>query len=510
MATTTSKIVLMKESTDVQDFASSAVKSGETIDAMSVMATNFEPEENTVQVNAEGDFFVANLTEAEAKKLESSSEVEAVVDDIMVYAFQGDNALAGDDGFGPLAPEPEDVEALNADPYPEWDPDGDPLMSAEDLAFLSQNEPDVAQAIEIEHLLDSTAGAAADQLQGSAIPRAELIKLIKCVIKCALEQKGNADAVSAEDIAAALAANGVASGDLVEAMADVILWNLRLIFAPQAWRFSTGNGVRVAVVDTGIDPRHPDLRVYGGASYVPGVASWRDDQGHGTHVAGTLAALWHGQGVAGVAPRARLYAVKVLSKNGSGQLSWILNGLMACYNARMHVVNLSLGSGANTHNPNVYNQAFEHVGRRLRSRGILAVAAAGNSNSFVGNPARCPSYMAVSAIDSRRRRAPFSCFGPQVEIAAPGVGIVSTRRGGGYHTLSGTSMATPHVAGVAALVKARRPAWHGDSIRVHMWRTALDLGSAGRDWAFGYGQVNAYRAVCLANRINPISEVRYG
>ena len=496
MATTTPKIVLTKETVDVQDFAASAVKSGETVDALSMMATDFMPEEKTVQVNAEGGFFAANLTAAQVKSLESSSEVEAVVDDIMVYALQDDGLFGGDDGFGPVEPEAEDVEALEADPYPEWDPEGEPLMSSEDLALLSQREPDVMEEFETEQLLDSTAKTAADKLQGVAgLPRKELITLIKCIIKCVLEHKGSVEEVGTEDIAAVLGASGMASGDLVEAMADVILWSLRLIFAPYAWRFSTGSGVRVAVVDTGIDPRHPDLRVYGGISYVPGVTSWRDDNGHGTHVAGTIAGVWNGRGVVGVAPQARVYAVKVLNRQGSGRLSWILNGLMACYRAGMHVVNLSLGSGATTHDPRVYNRAYESVGRRLRSKGILAVAAAGNSNNFVGNPARCPSYMAVSAIDSRRRRAPFSCFGPQVEICAPGVGVTSTWPGGGYRSLSGTSMATPHVAGVAALMKARRPAWHGDTIRVHMWRTALDLGTPRRDWAFGYGQVNAYRAV---------------
>jgi len=103
--------------------------------------------------------------------------------------------------------------------------------------------------------------------------------------------------------------------------------------------------------------------------------------------------------------------------------------------------------------------------------------------------------MAVAAIDSRRRRAYFSSYGPQVEIAAPGVNIISTIPGGRYGSKSGTSMAAPHVTGVAALVKRRHPSWHGDRIRVHLWRTALDLGVPGRDWLYGYGQVNAWRAV---------------
>ena len=108
-------------------------------------------------------------------------------------------------------------------------------------------------------------------------------------------------------------------------------------------------------------------------------------------------------------------------------MSWILNGLMWCYRARMHVVNLSLGSRVTTHNPRVFNAAYEHVGRRLRSRGILLVAAAGNDHHRpVSNPARCPSYLAVSALDRRRRLTTFTNVGPQIELSAPGQGILST------------------------------------------------------------------------------------
>ena len=281
--------------------------------------------------------------------------------------------------------------------------------------------------------------------------------------------------------------------------ADYITYGLRMIFAPHAWRYTKGLNARVAVVDTGIARRHTDLRVYGGASFVPGVTSWNDDQGHGTHVAGTIAALANGRGVVGVAPQARLYAVKVLNSHGRGMTSWILNGLTACYRARMHIVNLSLGSIANTHNPNIYSHAYERAGRLLRSRGILAVAAAGNSGRtskpYVGNPARCPSFMAVAAVDSRRRRAAFSSYGPQVEIAAPGVGVWSTTHNGGYGQNSGTSMAAPHVSGTAALSKSRRPYWSGTHIRNRMKSTASDLGSPGRDPFYGFGLVNAFRSV---------------
>lgn len=512
MAQAKPRIVLYKSDVPGEELATSVVKAAECVDAFSVMQTDFEPVEKTYQVNQDGAFFVANLTDAEAKKFDEQPEVLEIVDDIDVFALgdepagpppaglpDADDLMDVDEGV--LELDPDDTEALETDPYPEWDGEGS-LVSPEMLTASMTVEPEgVEDAVRLEMEL---AGDLADevemQLGFPKIPKEKLICLVKCVLKCAFTGSEATEAtappeISDQQIEAMLRTAGLADGPEARVAADVILWNIRMIYANYAWRYSTGTGVRVAVVDTGIDARHLDLRVSGGVSYVPGVRSWRDDHYHGTHVAGTIAAIDNRRGIIGVAPHARLYAVKVLDRRGSGRLSWILNGLMWCYRARMHVVNLSLGSRALTHNPRIFNTAYEHVGRILRSRGILLVAAAGNSAEPVGNPARCPSYLAVSAVDRRRRRARFSCFGPQVEIAAPGVNIVSTIPGNRYRALSGTSMATPHVAGVAALVKRRRPSWHGDRIRVHLWRTATDLGAAGRDWLYGFGLVNAWNAV---------------
>lgn len=438
--------------------------------------------------------FITNVTEDEAKKYEGKAGVLEIIEDIPVYATQED--LFEPYEFGEPDITPEEVEALEADPYPEWNPEEDPdLLTAEQLRLLSQLEPDIAEDLDDEDMLASIAEVSGQQLQGLNISNEKLIKVILCALRCVAENVTSVEEINQDDIEAALTAAGMQSGISAQAAADVILPNLRLIYAHYAWRYSTGAGVRVAVVDTGIKPRHPDLRVYGGLSFISGTR-WYDDNGHGTHVAGTIAALWNRRGIIGVAPRARLYAFKVLSRNGSGSLSGVLNGITACYRTRMHIVNLSLGSRVNTHAPSVYNRAYERVGRLLRSRGILAIAAAGNDRHRpVNNPARCPSYMAVSAIDNRRRLASFTNIGPQVEICAPGVNILSTYPLNTYKRLSGTSMATPHVTGVAALIKARHPSWHGDRIRRELQRTALDLGTPGRDWAFGYGQVNAYRAV---------------
>lgn len=512
-----SRIVLYKEDVSGEEVVSQVIKSPDIVDAYTKMQTEFKPENKTVQVNKEGAFMVANLTDNEAKKIADMPEVQAVVDDIEVFAL--DEAVPGEepapfpsDDIEVEAPdldeenlllEPEDIEALKAEPFPEWDGEED-LFSRETLAASTQIEP--AGIDQIAFLEQQLAGEElpeelSSQIRKLPISKTKLLCIIKAVLGCLMEGKADASTISEERIEAFIRDIGVNDQPTVQAATDVILWNIRIIYANYAWRYSTGRGVRVAVVDTGIEPRHPDLRVAGGVSYVPGVASWRDDNSHGTHVAGTIAALRNGLGIVGVAPHAQLYAVKVLNSSGSGYLSWILNGLVWCYHRRMHVVNLSLGSLASSHRLNDYNMAYEQTGRLLRRRGILCVAAAGNSGHtsrpYVGNPARCPSYMAVAAIDSRRRRAYFSCYGPQVEIAAPGVNIISTIPGGRYGSKSGTSMAAPHVTGVAAMVKSRHPSWHGDRIRVHLWRTALDLGVPGRDWLYGYGQVNAWRAVTV-------------
>ncbi len=506
MAQKNPKIVFFKEEVDGRNLAAASVKSADVVDAFEIMQTDFKPEVNTVPVNDQGKFFVANLSETEAKELAGADNVVGVYDDIDVFALEGtppepreeDEPSYDDFGAGTLERDPEDIEAFREIAKeiakPKWEPEYEQQMS-EQFKLYTQLEPSLEDGdIEAEHrLLEGAAEPMAEMLGPPGVPKEKIVKLIKCIFKCIREQEGAAEEVSDEDVESALRATGM-DEETTALAGDYILPNIRKIFAPHAWRYSMGSGVRVAVVDTGIDSRHPDLRVYGGVSYVPGISSWRDDHSHGTHCAGIIGALLNGRGIVGVAPHARLYAVKVLDRSGRGKLSWILNGLMWCYRYGMHVVNLSLGSNVPAHDSPCLG-AYEHVGRILRRRGILCVAAAGNNyGKPVGNPARCLSYMAVSAIDCRYRFAPFSSMGPQVEICAPGVSILSTVPGG-YGRKSGTSMACPHVAGVAALVKARHPAWHGDHIRRCLWKTAFDLGSPGRDWFFGFGMVDAYRAV---------------
>ncbi len=254
----------------------------------------------------------------------------------------------------------------------------------------------------------------------------------------------------------------------------------------------TGAGVKVCVVDTGIDKDHPDLQknIVGGKNFVAKGAvvdptKWDDDNGHGTHVAGTIAAVDNMVGVVGVAPQASLLAAKVLNRQGSGYISDIIAGIDYCVTSGADVVSMSLGSNSDV-------QALHNAVDNAYANGVLLVAAAGNDyGGTVSYPAAYGSVVAVSATDSNNNLASFSNVGSQVELAAPGVNILSTWKDGGYNTISGTSMATPHVSGVAALAIQANPLLSNVEIRALLQSTADDLGAVGRDNLFGYGLVDA-------------------
>ena len=274
-----------------------------------------------------------------------------------------------------------------------------------------------------------------------------------------------------------------------------------------------GAGVRVAVIDTGIDYTHLDLHTYaGGFDFVNGDADPMDDHYHGTHVAGTIAASDNGTGVVGVAPLALLYGLKVLSSSGSGSWSNVIAALEWAVDNGIQVTNNSYGSGGNP--GSIVQAAFANSA----AAGIVHIGSAGNSGSCdgtdntVGYPARYPSVLAVAATNATDTRACFSSTGPDVEIAAPGVSILSTYPGNRYAWLSGTSMASPHVAGVAALViaagitDANQDGRINDEVRAALIATALDLGEPGRDTFYGFGLVDAVEAVAAATP--PTPEVR--
>lgn len=252
--------------------------------------------------------------------------------------------------------------------------------------------------------------------------------------------------------------------------------SVKQIGAPEFWEHTglRGAGAVVAIIDTGIDYNHPAFgggfgpghRVKGGRDFVNNDNDPMDDAGHGTHVAGIVAA--NGGGITGVAPDATLLAYKVLDANGSGQDSAILAAIDEVAKQHPDVVNMSLGRPAVPDDPVV--RAIENASQA----GILFCVAAGNTGRFldIGSPGNAPSAITVGAVDKQGRLASFSTRGPVVptgdikpEVVAPGVNIVSARRGGGLLTASGTSMSTPHVAGVAALLRSLHPDWSVSTLR---------------------------------------------
>ena len=259
-------------------------------------------------------------------------------------------------------------------------------------------------------------------------------------------------------------------------------------------------GVKVAVMDTGVDYLHPELapNYAGGFDFVNNDPDPMDDNGHGTHVSGIIAAARDGVGMLGVAPSSSIYALKVLGSNGVGTWSGIIAGLEWSVGQGISVANLSLGS---TVDPGLtVRAAFENAAKA----GVFLVASAGNGGAGVDTvnyPGKFDSVVAVGSTTSMNDRSSFSSTGPNVELTDPGSAIYSTILGGGYGYLSGTSMAAPHVAGVAALaLSAGVPDTNADGnlnddLRRLLQMTAEDLGWDGRDDEFGFGLVDADAAL---------------
>lgn len=245
----------------------------------------------------------------------------------------------------------------------------------------------------------------------------------------------------------------------------------------------SGNGgvsinTDIAILDSGIHTSHSDLNIYHQKTFVSGTSSGNDDNGHGTHVAGIAAARDNSIGVVGIAPGAKLWAIKVLDRNGSGALSTIIKGIdyIKQYASQIEVANLSLGCECKS-------SAFDTAINNAVKAGITFVVASGNSGKDAStfSPANNPNVIAVSAIGDSDGKcggtgpstgygrddtlASFSNYGAVVDMTAPGTKIYSTYKGNSYATMSGTSMAAPHVAGAAALYEASHPGASPSEVR---------------------------------------------
>jgi thermitase len=271
-------------------------------------------------------------------------------------------------------------------------------------------------------------------------------------------------------------------------------WGLTKIGAPQAWDVTTGSSdLIIAIIDSGIDLDHPDLsgKIILGYDYANGDWEPDDDYGHGTHVAG-IAAAWanNGLGVAGVSWSTQLMALKVLDERGLGSYANLADAVTYAADHGAEIISLSLGGDYDS--PTLHDAVIY-----AHNAGCVIVAAAGNDGaSEVLYPAKYAETLAIAATDSNDQRPWFSNYGPEVDVAAPGVSIYSTYFNSGYTYKSGTSMATPHVAGLAALIWSEYPGYSNNQVEGRMERTAVDLGAAGWDPYYGHGRIDAQSALC--------------
>ncbi|MBI3558753.1 MAG: S8 family peptidase [Deltaproteobacteria bacterium] len=270
---------------------------------------------------------------------------------------------------------------------------------------------------------------------------------------------------------------------------------IRRTGAPEVWAHTTGKGVKVAIIDTGIDRKHPDLegRVAGGQNFSSSDRdAWNDGNGHGTHVAGTVAANDNNFGVVGMAPEASLLGIKVLDDTGGGQYSDVIAGLEYAINANADVANLSLGGTMDV-------QALHEVLIKAHQHGMLVAAAAGNSGEAGDNPLNYPGaypeVVGTAAVDDNDLRAYFSTYSKYVALAGPGINVLSLDKGGRYARHSGTSMAAPHTAGALALLKQAHGGESAVDVKRRLVCNADDIFPPGRDVWTGYGMINVKRAL---------------
>jgi thermitase len=273
-------------------------------------------------------------------------------------------------------------------------------------------------------------------------------------------------------------------------------WALGTLGAEHAWELSRGTGVTIAVVDTGVDYIHPDLkgRVDIGHDFVDNDEDPMDVQGHGTHVAGIAAAgADDGFGVAGIAPGARILAVRVLDADGAGNYSHVAKGIIYAAERGAKVINLSLGGDEQSE---LLRNAIDYAS----ARGAIVTCATGNEGrTSIGFPARYDSCVAVGATDANDQRAHFSNSGQGIDVVAPGAQILSSTMGGLHEAWDGTSMATPYVSGAAALLVAQ--GLHRGEVIGALTSTAKDLGAPGPDLLYGAGRIDAAAAVDAASRM---------
>lgn len=287
-------------------------------------------------------------------------------------------------------------------------------------------------------------------------------------------------------------------------------WGFNATKVERSWANDyKGTGIKIAVIDTGIDSTHPDLTIKDGACFVTTTQNacrngFMDDNGHGTHVAGIIAANNTTKPFIGVAPNSTVYAIKAMDAEGRGNTSDLIKGIEWAMERKVDIINISAST-------DVDSTPFRFAIEKAHNQGILVVAAAGNKGKRNGlgdtveYPAKYETVIAVAAINSQNKRSEFSATGATIEVAAPGENMYSTfplmldRDGNpnGYTLQSGTSMAAPFVSGILALYKQQNPMLTNEQLRGLLEKNAFPLGDIGRDAWYGFGLVQAVEGIVL-------------
>jgi len=275
-------------------------------------------------------------------------------------------------------------------------------------------------------------------------------------------------------------------------------WHLPKIGAPAAWDSTQGVGVTIAILDSGVDTTHPDLQsqIVPGWNFYDNNNNVADVHGHGTSVAGVAAAAGNnGVGTASVSFRSKIMPMRITDTSGNGYFSMMASALTWAADHGARVANISFHAVSTS-------ATVDSAAQYMRSKGGIVVVSGGNTGALQTDPQRT-SLTAVAATSTADGRTSFSSWGDHIDIAAPGVGLWTTTRGGGYDLVSGTSAAAPVVAGVYALMMSANPALQPAALDNALVSTALDLGTAGYDQYFGHGRVNAAAAVSKALQTSP-------
>ncbi len=279
-------------------------------------------------------------------------------------------------------------------------------------------------------------------------------------------------------------------------MREAVDWSLKSLGVPDLWRQTQGEGITVAILDTGVDTRHPDLldAIVDEKDFTRSPVGAYDRIGHGTHVAGIIGARMNSTGIIGLAPKVKILNAKVINDDGSGSSDNVVKAIEWAIEKKADVINLSLGTP-------YQNAKLEEATRIAAGKKIILVAAAGNYGSSyfdtVNYPAKYEHVISVGSVDQNLLRSRFSATGKRLDVMAPGEEVFSCFPMGLYARMSGTSMSTPFVSGVVALCLSKHRDIGGDTpcenyieMREHLQKTATDLGADGPDRFYGYGLIN--------------------